>query len=64
MAVKKIECEDCGFSGKVTYIEEKLTFSEISFCPVCSHDITEDYKDEDEADECDYDGYDRNLEED
>lgn len=49
MAIKKIDCEHCGFQGKLTYQEDDYTLSDISICPVCGADISE--KEQEEFDE-------------
>lgn len=44
MPRKEIECEECGFFGYISYKEEDCTFINITFCPVCGFDLTDDEK--------------------
>lgn len=48
MATRLFECENCGAFGKITVKGDELNKSDIVYCPVCSADIAEDEKYEDE----------------
>jgi hypothetical protein len=49
MIKKKIDCENCGFLGKLTFRDDQFVFSDIIICPVCGGDISEpEPEDEDE----------------
>lgn len=43
MAKRTIECESCGFEGTLSYKEGMFGKADISFCPACSGDISEEY---------------------
>ena len=53
--IRKIDCESCGFVGKLTYKEGDFAKSDISYCPACGGDISEEYN---TSDEDELDGYD------
>jgi DNA-directed RNA polymerase subunit RPC12/RpoP len=40
---RTIECADCSFEGSLTYTEGDFGPSDISYCPACGSDISEDY---------------------
>jgi len=50
---KKIDCENCGFFGKLAFKDEQFVFADITMCPVCGGDISEPEPEEteDEDDE-------------
>lgn len=51
MATRKIECDSCDFIGTLRYNEDEFLKNDISFCPVCGSDITEDEEYDTEDDE-------------
>lgn len=55
MATRKIDCESCGFNGKLSYREGDFTKADISYCPACGGDISEEYNVSDEELEHGYD---------
>lgn len=59
MGYQKIECDNCGFYGKLTFKEEDCSFSVIAFCPVCSGEI----ENEENEDEDDFETVDRMFDE-
>lgn len=44
MASRLFECDSCGAFGKILLKGDELEKSDIAFCPVCSADISEDEK--------------------
>ena len=38
-----IECSSCGFEGTLVYSDEAFSPSDVSYCPVCGGDISEEY---------------------
>lgn len=44
MASRLFECDSCGAFGKISLKGDELEKSDIAFCPVCSADISEDEK--------------------
>ena len=51
MATRLFECNECGAFGKITLKSSELDKSDIVYCPVCSADIYEDEKYDEEDDE-------------
>jgi DNA-directed RNA polymerase subunit RPC12/RpoP len=51
MATRLFECSECGAFGKITLKGNEHEKEEIVYCPVCSADIYEDEKFEDEDEE-------------
>lgn len=51
MATRVIECDSCDFTGKLIYTEGDFTKADISYCPACGGDITEEYNTTDEQDD-------------
>lgn len=47
MPRKKIDCEECGFFGTLSYQDEDCTFSSITHCPICGFDLSEGVSEED-----------------
>lgn len=52
---KKIDCENCGFLGKLTFNDEEFVFSDITICPVCGGDVSEDEVEYEDTDELEID---------
>ena len=48
MATRSIECDACDFVGKLSYKEGLFGKADISFCPACGSDISEEYNVSDE----------------
>lgn len=44
MASRLFECDSCGAFGKITLKGDELDTCDIAYCPVCSADISEDEK--------------------
>ena len=38
-----IQCDECDFEGRLTDREGDFSPSDISYCPACGADITEEY---------------------
>ena len=55
MTKRKIDCESCGFNGSLTYKDGDFTKADISYCPACGGDISEDYNVSDDEMESNYD---------
>lgn len=51
MATRLFECSECGVFGKIVLKGNEHEKEEIVYCPVCSADIYEDEKFEDEDEE-------------
>ena len=52
MVKKTIDCENCGFLGKLTFKNDMFEWADVIICPVCGADVSEDEpEDEDEAEE-------------
>ena len=43
MARRIIECESCGFEGTLNYKEGMFGKADISYCPACGGDVSEEY---------------------
>ena len=48
MAKRTIICDTCEFEGTLTYVEGMFGIADISFCPACGSDISEEYNLSDE----------------
>ena len=53
MTKRIIDCESCGFLGTLSYKEGMFGKADISFCPACSGDISEEYNVSEEEDDSD-----------
>ena len=45
---RTIECDSCGFEGTLTYKEGLFGKADVSYCPTCGGDISEEYNVSDE----------------
>lgn len=51
MARRLIECDTCNFEGSLSYKDGIFGRADISFCPACGGDISEEYNDEEIEDD-------------
>ena len=48
---RNIDCDACGFTGILSYKQGDFNPSDISYCPACGGDVSEEYNlSEDELD--------------